>query len=65
MKNIGLVEVGKAILSFANLYGVVFFINNYLQKDSFSILGIILSIYTFVMLYYIGYNLINIGEKNA
>jgi hypothetical protein len=36
MKNIGLVEAGKAILSFANLYGVVFFINNYLQKDSFS-----------------------------
>lgn len=36
-----------------------------MQKDDFSIVGLILAIYGAVSLYYVGYILINKGEKNA
>ena len=65
MKNEGLKEVGKAFLTLANLFLVVFFLNNYLQKSNYSSIGVILSIYTVAMLYYTGYKAINIGDKNA
>ena len=65
VKNEGLKEVGKALLTLANLFLIIFFINNYLQKDDYSILGIILSLYTVIMLYFTGYTAINKGDKNA
>jgi len=65
IKNEGLKEVGKALLTLANLFLIIFFLNNYLQKDTYNIIGVILSIYTVIMLYYTGYRAINIGDKNA
>ncbi len=65
MKNEGLKEIGKSSLTLANLVFVVFFLNNYLQNDSHSIFGIILTIYAVVMLYYTGYVAINKGDKDA
>ncbi len=65
MKNEGLKEVGKSLLTLANLFFVVFFLNTYLQNDSYSLAGIVLSLYTFLMLYYTGYVAINKGDKNA
>ena len=65
IKNEGLKEVGKALLTLANLFLIVFFLNNYLQKDTYSTLGVVLSMYTVIMLYYTGYKAINIGDKNA
>ena len=63
--NEGLKEVGKSLLTLANLFLIMFFINNYLQKDDYSIIGIILSFYTVLMLYFTGYTAINKGENNA
>ena len=63
--NDGLKEVGKALLTSANLFLIIFFINNYLQKDDYSIVGIILSLYTVIMLYFTGYTAINKGDNNA
>ncbi len=65
IKNEGLKEVGKSLLTLANLFLVVFFINNYLQRDSFSFVGIMLSLYTVGMLYYTGYLAINKGGGDA
>lgn len=63
--NDGLKEVGKSLLTLANLFLIIFFINNYLQKDDYSIIGIILSLYTVIMLYFTGYTAINKGDRNA
>jgi len=65
MKNEGLKEVGKSLLTLANLVLVVFFLNNYLQRDEHSIVGIILSLYAVGMLYYTGYTTINKGDNDA
>ena len=63
--NEGLKEVGKALLSLANLILVLFLLNTYMQKDSFSIMGVILSFYGVGILYYYGYFFINKGANNA
>ena len=65
VKNEGLKEVGKGLIALANLYLIIFFINNYLQKDEYSIIGVILSLYAVMMLYFSGYTAINKGDDNA
>jgi len=60
-KNDGLKEVGKSFLTLANLILVLFLFNTYLQKDDFSIIGVILSLYAVAMLYATGYTAINKG----
>ena len=64
VKNDGLKEVGKGFIALANLFLIIFLLNNYLQKESFSIIAVILSIYTFFMLYLTGYKMINRGDTN-
>lgn len=59
--NEGLKEVGKALLSLANLILVLFLLNTYMQKDDFSIIGVLLSFYGVGILYYYGYYFINKG----
>jgi len=61
--NEGLKEVGKSILTLANLILVLFLFNTYMQKADFSIVGVILGIYSFIMLYYFGYKFINKGNE--
>jgi len=63
--NEGLKEVGKALLSLANLILVLFLFNTYMQKDSFSFLGVGLSFYGVGILYFYGYFFINKGSENA
>ena len=62
-KNDGLKEVGKGLISLANLVLVLFLFNTYMQREDFSIVGVILSIYAVVMLYITGYTAINKGEE--
>jgi hypothetical protein len=64
-KNEGLKEVGKGLITLANLVLVLFLLNNYLQKDGFSMIGVMLSIYAIVMLYITGYTAVNKGEKSC
>jgi len=65
MKNEGLKELGKALLTLANLLFVVFFLNNYLQNEAHNMFGSMLILYALIMLYYTGYLAINKGDKNA
>ena len=64
MKNEGLKEVGKGLITLANLVLVLFLFNTYMQKDNFSIINVILIIYSVISVYYFGYISINQGEKN-
>ena len=59
--NEGLKEVGKGFITLANLVLVLFLLNTYLQKQDFSTIGIILSLYSVIMLYITGYKMINRG----
>ncbi len=65
MKNEGLKEIGKGLITLANLVLVLFLFNTYMQKDDFSIVGVAFAIYGALSLYYFGYMLINKGEKNG
>jgi len=65
IKNDGLKEVGKGFIALANLVLVLFLLNNYIQKDNFSIIGILLSIYAIAMLYATGYTAINKGDTRC
>ena len=65
MKDEGLKEIGKGLITLANLILVLFLFNTYMQKDNFSIVGVILTIYAVVVLYYFGYLAVNKGEENA
>jgi len=65
VKNEGLKEVGKGFIALANLVFVIFLLNNYLQKDNFSMLGVLLSIYGIIMLYVTGYTAINKGDAKC
>ncbi len=60
--NEGLKEVGKSLLTLSNLILVLFLFNKYMQKQDFSILGVFLSIYGVIVIYYFGYKLINLGD---
>lgn len=64
-KNEGLKEVGKGLISLSNLYLVVFLFNTYLQKDEFSMIGVIWSVYAVIFLYFAGYIMINKGEQKC
>jgi len=61
-KNEGLKELGKSLLTLANLILVLFLFNTYMQKQSFSIIGVFLTIYGVLTLYYFGYKFVNKGE---
>ena len=61
--NEGLKEVGKSLLTLANLILVLFLFNTYMQKDDYSLIGVALSIYSVIAIYFFGYKLINIGSK--
>ncbi len=63
--NEGLKELGKSLMTLSNLFLIVFFFNTYIQKDNFSLIGAILSIYTFICLYYYGYYFINKGGRKC
>ena len=65
MKNEGLKEIGKGLITLANLVLVLFLFNTYLQKDDFSIVGVMSTIYADASLYYVGYILVNKGDKNV
>ena len=61
-KDEGLKEVGKSLLTLSNLILVLFLFNTYMQKQDFSITGVVLSLYTVAMLYLTGYKMINKGN---
>jgi len=61
--NEGLKEVGKDFITIANLMFVLFLLNIYLQKNNFSIMIVIVSIYGVISLYFMGYYLINKSNK--
>lgn len=65
VKNDGLKEVGKSFLTLANLILVLFLLNTYLQKQDFSIIGVMLSLYAVVMLYVSGYTMVNKGDTQC
>ncbi len=65
MKDEGLKEIGKGFITLANLVLVLFLFNTYMQKDDFSIVGVILAIYGALSLYYFGYILVNKGDKDG
>jgi hypothetical protein len=62
--NEGLKEVGKGFITLANLVLVLFLLNTYLQKQDYSTVGIIASIYAIIMLYVTGYTAINKGDSH-
>jgi len=62
IENEGLKEVGKSLLTLSNLILVLFLFNTYMQKQDFSIVGVLLSLYTVLMLYITGYKIINKGN---
>ena len=57
-ENKALEEIGKGLISFANLFTTLSIINIYLKNEEINIYGIIFTVYTFLVLYFIGYNLI-------
>jgi len=61
--NTGLIEVGKGLITLANLFLILFFLNNYLQQDYFGIIGTVASLYIVIMLYISGYTMINKGDS--
>ncbi|MEA1955381.1 MAG: hypothetical protein U9N02_02675 [Campylobacterota bacterium] len=63
--NEGLKEVGKSLLTLANLMLVLFLFNTYMQKDDFSIIGVVLSLYCVITAYYFGYRFINKGNEKC
>jgi len=62
-KGKGFEEVGKGLIAFANIFTALSVINIYFKDDHINFLAIIISIYTFVMLYYTGYELIQRSTK--
>ena len=65
IENEGLKEVGKSLLTLSNLILVLFLFNTYMQKQDFSIVGVLLSLYTVLMLYITGYKIINKGNSQC
>ena len=61
--NLGLQEIGKGLINLANFLMVLFLINNYLQKDHYSLTVAILTVLGCVGLYISAYRLINKGAK--
>ncbi len=61
--NEGLKEIGKGLITLANLILVLFLINNYMQKSDFSIVGVLFTLYATSMSYFLGYFLINKGNE--
>ena len=62
-QNKGYEEVGKGLIAFANIFTALSVINIYFKNDDINFLAIIMSIYTFIMLYYTGYDLIQRSTK--
>jgi hypothetical protein len=56
-------KLGEALLTLANLLLVLFLFNTYMQKDTFSIWVVLLSIYGVINLYFVGYMLIKDANK--
>lgn len=56
-------EIGKGLIAFANLFTALSVINIYFKEDHLNYLAILSSIYTFLVLYYIGYKLIQRSTK--
>ena len=65
MKNEGLKEVGKGLVSLSNLLLVLFLLNTYMQRDDFSLSVVLMSFYVIITLYYYGYYFINKGNENV
>ncbi len=63
--NEGLKEIGKGLITLSNLVLVLFLFNTYMQKEDFSLLGVVLTLYGVMLFYYYGYYLINKGNENA
>ncbi len=61
--NEGLKEVGKGFITLANLLFVLFLLNTYIQKSNFNVLIVLSLIYGVMSLYYVGYILVNRGNK--
>jgi len=59
----GFEEVGKGLIAFANIFTALSVINIYFKSEHINIFAIILSVYTFLMLYYTGYELIQRNTK--
>lgn len=53
----GLAEVGKGLISFANMLLVIFVLNTYLQKDNVNYFLVFGLLYASINLYYVGYRL--------
>ena len=51
-------ELGKGLITLANMLLVLFLLNTYLQKENINYWIIFLSVYGIGAIYFIGYNLI-------
>ena len=59
----GFEEVGKGLIAFANLFTALSVINIYFKSEHINFFAILISVYTFLMLYYTGYELIQRSTK--
>ena len=57
-KNKAKEKLGETIMTLANLVLVLFLFNTYMQKDSYNLLVVVLSLYGIINLYALGYTLI-------
>jgi hypothetical protein len=55
MKHEAINEIGKGLIAFANLFTALSIINIYLKEENINFFAILLTIYTFISLYYVGY----------
>jgi len=51
-------KLGETMMTLANLVLVLFLFNTYMQKDSYNLLVVVLSLYGIINLYALGYTLI-------
>jgi len=51
-------KLGETMMTLANLILVLFLFNTYMQKDSYNLLVVVLSLYGIINLYALGYTLI-------
>lgn len=58
-------KLGETLMTLSNLLLVLFLFNTYMQKETYSIWVVILSLYGIINLYYLGFNLIKYSNKES
>ncbi len=57
-------KLGETMMTLANLILVLFLFNTYMQKDSYNLLVVVLSLYGIINLYALGYTLIKQANED-